>query len=230
MNIFLKIMFILSLCCVAVTVTDMEKSIADDEKSEQTFTFTTILNEKNSQIAIWLVDSQGNFIDTVYVTRKVAKKGLGNRGGSLDAKMGGARLSVLPVWAHKRGVDYGEGNFYPTKDKPLPDTITSATPKAVEFVWTWSPEKDLKQGRYYYYIEINKSFDENEYHDYSWYRGQPSIVWKGDINLGTQTSRSEAKIIGHGHVSGADGDINTDLTTLTTSLDLIEKVGVVFNP
>jgi len=185
---------------------------------------------KKCQLAIWLTDEKGAFVDTVYVSKKVAKKGLGNRRGGLDDMLAGARLSVLPVWAFSRGIDYGGGNFYPPKEKPLPDAITSATPKAGEFVWVWKPKKPLKPSRYFYYIEVNKSFDKNKHHKYSWYRGQPSVVWRGNLLVGDKISESQAKIIGHGHVAGGDGKINPDLSTLTTSLKLIESVKTVYHP
>ena len=124
--------------------------VAEVKEGHQTFSFRLLLSEKKCQMAIWLTDEQGVFVDTVYVTRKVAKKGLGNRRGGLDDKWGGARLSALPVWAYSRGIDYGNENFYPPKNKPLPDAITSATPKAGEFVWEWKPKKALKLGKYFY--------------------------------------------------------------------------------
>ena len=204
--------------------------IAEVKGGHQTFSFKLLLSEKKCQIAIWLTNEKGGYVDTVYVSWKTATKGLGNRRGELDDKWGGARLSTLPVWAYSRGVDYGNGNFYPPKNKPLPDAITSATPKMGEFVWKWKPKKALIPGTYFYYIEVNKSFDKNEHHDYSWYRGQPSVVWRGNIRVGNQISKSEAKIIGHGHVAGEDGTINPDLSTLTTSLRLIEKCEVVYHP
>ena len=206
------------------------QAVAEEKEGHQRFSFQLLLLEKKCQIAIWLTDEQGVFVDTVYVTRKIAKKGLGNRSGGLDDKLGGARLSTLPVWAYSRGIDYGNANFYPPKNKPLPDAITSATPKVGEFVWEWKPKEALKPRKYLYYIEVNKSFDKNEHHDYSWYRGQPSVVWRGNIQVGNQISKSEATIIGHGNVAGEDGTINPDLSTLTTSLRLIEKVVVVYHP
>jgi hypothetical protein len=203
---------------------------AETKNAQMEFDFNILLAEKNCQIAIWLVNEKGAFVDTVYVTRKTAKKGLGNRGGGLDDKLGGSRLSILPVWAHQRGVDYGGGNFYPPKDKALVDAITSATPKAGEFVWSWRPPKNLKPGKYYYNIEVNKSFDDNEHHDYSWYRGQPSVIWQGSLFVGKKISRSDAKIIGHGDAAGADGNINSDLSSLTSALLLIKKAGVIYTP
>ena len=228
---FARRVIILSLgCLIAALIFWGNEVLAETKNVHMEFSFHIFLIEKNCQIAIWLVNEQGVFVDTVYVTRKVAKKGLGNRGGKIDDKWGGSRLSVLPVWAYQRGIDYGGGNFYPTKDRPLVDAISSATPKAGEFVWLWHPNKILKAGKYYYYIEVNKSFDDNEHHNYSWYRGQPSVIWQGNLLVGDQISESKAKIIGHGHVAGIDGKINPDLSTLTTALKLIEKADVIYIP
>lgn len=217
--------------CISIIVLLFGGEVPAKEKSAQMeVTFRIVLTEKKCQMAIWLVDEKGAFIDTVYVTRKIAKKGLGNRGGGIDDKLGGSRLSVLPVWAHQRGINYGGDNFYPTKDRPLVDAITSATPKKGEFVWLWQPKETLPPGKYNYYIEINKSFDDNKHHDYSWYRGQPSVIWRGSIDIGGQISQSEARIIGHGHVAGIDGKIDPDLSTLTTAINLIENAGAVYQP
>ncbi|MDY6842681.1 MAG: DUF2271 domain-containing protein [Thermodesulfobacteriota bacterium] len=204
--------------------------MAEVNAANQTFVFHLFVLEKKCQIAIWLTDEQETYMDTVYVTRKTAKKGLGNRRGGLDDKWGGTRLSVLPVWAHRRVIDYDDHNFYPSKKNPLPDTITSATPKVGKFIWKWKPAKTLKTGTYSFYIEVNKAFDKNEHHDYSWYRGQPSVIWKGSIFVGKEKSEGTAKIIGSGHVAGTKGTINPDLSTLTTSLKLIEKAMVTYIP
>lgn len=221
----------LSLVCLfAVFLFWGSQLLAETMNDQEAFTFNIVLAKKNCQIAIWLVNAKGEFIDTVYVTRKTAKKGLGNKGGELDDKLGGSRLSVLPAWAYQRGFNYGGGNFYPSKDKALVDAITSATPKAGEFVWVWRPTKPLKPGKYFYNIEVNKSFDDNEHHNYSWYRGQPSVIWQGSLIIGKKISESNAKIIGHGDVAGADGKISSDLSSLTTALHLIKKVEATYKP
>jgi hypothetical protein len=104
------------------------------------------------------------------------------------------------------------------------------TPKAGQFVWNWQPGRTLKPGRYDYYIEVNKSFDQNQYHNYNWYRGQPSVVWRGRLQIGSRIWQSKAEIIGHGHVAGADGRIDPDLSTLTTALGLIREAEAVYRP
>jgi hypothetical protein len=202
----------------------------ESQNSGPVLCFRIVLTQQGCQLAIWLTDESGTFIDTVCVTRKTARKGLGNRGGGLDDRWGGSRLSVLPVWAHQRGIDEGGGNYYPSRTKPLVDAVSSATPKAGLFVWNWQPRRALKPGLYNYFIEVNKSFDQNETHNYSWYRGQPSVIWRGRLQIGDQISQSRAEIIGHGHVAGADGRIDSDLSTLTTALDLIREAEAVYRP
>jgi len=91
---------------VIILILWASQAAAEVKEGPQTFSFRLLLSEKKCQMAIWLTDEQGAFVDTVYVTRKVAKKGLGNRRGGLDDKWGGARLSALPVWAYDRGIDY----------------------------------------------------------------------------------------------------------------------------
>ena len=204
--------------------------LGESQNSGPVLSLRIVLTQKGCQLAIWLNDETGAFVDTVYVTRKTALKGLGNRGGELDDHLGGSRLSVLPVWAHQRGIDDGSGNYYPSKATPLVDAVSSATPKAGLFIWNWKPQRALKPGRYDFYIEVNKSFDQNEYHNYSWYRGQPSVIWRGSLQIGNRISRSKAEITGHGHIAGADGLIDSDLSTLTTALDLIREAEAVYRP
>ncbi|NNK85361.1 MAG: hypothetical protein HKO91_07415 [Desulfobacterales bacterium] len=48
--------------------------------------------------------------------------------------------------------------------------------------------------------------------------------------VGDKSDESEAKIIGHGHVSGENGQIDSDITTLTTSLKLIDKATTTYQP
>lgn len=63
------------------------------------------------QVAIWLETADGEFVDTMMVTRLVGTFGLGNRPGRPDFGGGylwpyGRREQTLPVWAHRRGVIY----------------------------------------------------------------------------------------------------------------------------
>ena len=69
------------------------------------------------QIAIWLEDADGNFIDDVFVTQSTGTLGIGNRSGlplflSSWRAPYGPREGVLPVWAHRRGKTYPKIVFF----------------------------------------------------------------------------------------------------------------------
>jgi hypothetical protein len=63
------------------------------------------------QIAVWVEDSEGRHVDTLFVTRVTGSLGLGNRSGRAEMKSDfrwpyGRRPMVLPVWAYTRGKQY----------------------------------------------------------------------------------------------------------------------------
>ncbi len=77
----------------------------------------------NTQIAIWLEDADGKFLQDVLVTQATGKLGIGNRPGLWNFVSSwrapyGPRPSVLPVWAHRRGERYPKLVFF---DDQLPD-------------------------------------------------------------------------------------------------------------
>ena len=59
-----------------------------------------------TQMAIWVEDSLGNHVKTIFITNVTGKYGLGNRPGSGENRQNhwsyGKRFSALPVWAYKR--------------------------------------------------------------------------------------------------------------------------------
>jgi len=64
------------------------------------------------QVAAWVESADGStFVETILVTNAVALYGIGNRPGRWDFRSGprfpyGRRPMALPVWAHRRGVQY----------------------------------------------------------------------------------------------------------------------------
>jgi hypothetical protein len=80
------------------------------------------------QIVIWIEDAQGNFVDTVYVTRSVGYYGIGNRPGEWNFPSNalfpyGRRETTLPVWAHRRGKTYPLIVFQDGYDQDLSHSI-----------------------------------------------------------------------------------------------------------
>jgi hypothetical protein len=65
----------------------------------------------NLQIVVWLEDSQGNFVDTLFITQQTGSFGLGNRPGRFDFNSGpmwpyGRRVNTFPVWSHHNGQSF----------------------------------------------------------------------------------------------------------------------------
>lgn len=63
------------------------------------------------QMVVWLEDSTGNYVDTLYITRLTGSYGLGNRPGMMEFNTAwswpyGRRITTFPVWAHRHGMDW----------------------------------------------------------------------------------------------------------------------------
>jgi hypothetical protein len=196
------------------------------------------------QTVVWIEDESGNYIETVFITNFIGRNGGGNRTDNPDIDYSaGNRLSAFSIWVHKRNVmdtTYGMDNLYPPAESypsypPDIDAVSGATPttgiqkKTLEL-------SGLEYGQYRCWIEANKSFDNNDYHDYSYYRGQPSLVWNLTIEVGE--SADSAMVLdytGYGSPDGSDGDISAPDETITTAKNLLAemegyKFKVVYTP
>jgi hypothetical protein len=73
------------------------------------------------QIVAWIEDTNGTYIDTVYITAKTGMYGMGNRPGRYDFNSGpvpdpvtgvddmwpyGRRITTFPIWAHRHGIKF----------------------------------------------------------------------------------------------------------------------------
>lgn len=185
-------------------------------------------------MAAWLEDMDGNFIQTIYVNESVAKgyfKYAVKNSGKWESGEA-VRPAALPVWAHSRGIDSGDGHFMPTHEKPVPDAYTSATPEADFAVYSRSDE--TLKGKYKVFFEINQSWDWNDFWTNSKYpedteyktSSQPSVVYAAEIDFDKPQENYILIPIGHGHYAGKDGTINPDLSTISTALQIVEEVSV----
>jgi hypothetical protein len=69
------------------------------------------------QIVVWVEDTAGNYIDTIFITKQTGTHGLGNRPGRFDFNSGplwpyGRRITVFPVWAERKRDDMGQPLLY----------------------------------------------------------------------------------------------------------------------
>lgn len=95
-----------------------EVAAAEEDASVVAFHYKPV---PDLQIAIWLEDSDGNFIRDVFVTQATGKLGIGNRPGIWNFLSSwrfpyGPRTNVLPVWGHRRGTTYPRIVFHDPKE------------------------------------------------------------------------------------------------------------------
>ena len=184
--------------------------------------------------AIWLADENGKYIQTLYVSESIGK-GVLKRASRQSGKweMGEKqRPAALPYWAHQRGVANEYGTYNPTPRQPVADAYTGATPPS-SFSMNVCTEKPLS-GKYKIMFELNQSWDWNEawsnnlYPDDQEYKtsSQPAVVYLAEIDTNQPSPSYIMKPIGHSHYSGANGNLITDLSTLTTALQIAKSIEV----
>lgn len=180
------------------------------------------------QLVLWLEDMEGNYLQTLYVTKKIA--GSEFRLADLGNTELQRRPEALPYWAHKRGVVEDDGLVVPQHNTADLDGVTGATPQGhydVASVVTEAPK------RFRLLLEVNRSYDFNEYYHKERFpddpvysgsgsSGQPSLVYEAVIEPSANRSSHVLKPIGHGHYSGKDGNLYTDMTGITTAFGLLE--------
>ena len=212
------------------------------------------------QYAIWLETLDGEFIQPLYVTEKLANNQFTTKVTRLNpeqvftsnpqmAEEQGQvifaytsepetanqrmRPESLPVFLHKLAIQTTTGVYVPTGNNSVIDGYTGAT-LLDHFLLSSRTVKPLPK-RYKVRLEINQSFDFNEYYSsnrypddlvYSGdgYTAQPSVVYETIIDTTLPQHYFPMTIVGRGHHSGADGELHLDLENLTTALQLIDRV------
>ncbi len=166
--------------------------------------------QKTPQLAAWVETTDGQYVETLFVTGKAAKKTW------LGSPQGG-RPDSLPVW-------------YAVSTSSSVDAESSATPAGKEAFA--SGTGNLESGRAYVVkLEVNHSFDYNDAWpkkagagdaNYSGVNGQPSVIYEGKIVAG-QSGKVVLEFLGQGSVNGSIGRIVPGSEGLTTALSIIES-------
>ena len=210
------------------------------------------------QYAIWLETMDGQFIQPLYVTGKLAANNFSTKVGRKDKNLvftsnpmtsgefdpeqifdfknepetaaQRQRPESLPVFLHKLNghVHQSAPAGSKTLDGYSGATITNSFLLSSR---TRTPVENAFKVR----MEINQSFDFNDYYSsnrypddpiYSGdgYSAQPSVVYEAVIDPTSQQKYYPMTLIGRGHHSGRDGVLYRDLQNLTTALELVDRI------
>jgi len=211
----------------------------DGQGFEFIFTFKKGKAHNHPSFVFWLEDIEGAYIQTLFITQSVGTGIFGRAdagNGRWKNEAGESiRPASLPYWAHKRQV-LSRGDLYiPTPENPVADAYTGATPPKNFVLVARSDESPTH--RFRVLMEINQPWDWNDYWNNSKYPGdqdyhsscQPSVIYAVTLELDESGHAYYLNPIGHGHYSGDDGRLYTNLTTLTSALEIVEEVKVIFN-
>ncbi|MFN8240630.1 MAG: hypothetical protein U0X39_07740 [Bacteroidales bacterium] len=185
-------------------------------------------------MAVWIEDQDGNYIQTLFVAKSVAK-GIfryGKQEGGKWVEAPKRAPQTLPYWAHKRGVQASDGLYMPEPSNPVADAYSGATP-VTGFVLKSRTDKPLPQV-FNVLMEINQNWDWNEYWTNDKYPGdenykmscQPALVYKAEIKNPGPGKTYRLSPVGHSHYSGKTGELFPDLGTLTTAMHIVDSVVV----
>lgn len=185
-------------------------------------------------MVFWIEDEGGKYLRTLYVSHTIGKGvfryGESETGFWMPGEI--QRPASLPYWAHKRGIRNEFGNYIPSPKMPVSDAITGPTPKG-NFLLKTNTGEPLPKA-FVLKMEINQTWDFNEYWTNGKYPGndeyitscQPAVVYEAKIDQKSSLSEVSMNPIGHSHFDGSDGSLNTDLSTLTTALEIVSEVKI----
>lgn len=213
------------------------------------------------QYAIWLETLEGDLVQPIYVTSKLAENRFANRVAQRDkgvvftanpfeqpgyqlqddfdlvvepeSQSSRFRTESLPVFLHKLA-ELNGGEYVPENGKKLVADAYSGATMSSNFILHSALEQPLS-GQYRLRMELNQSFDFNEYYSSdrfpedeiysgSGFSAQPSIVYEAIVNLDNREEFVSMKRVGRGHHSGRDGAVYPDLQGMTSALKLVDRV------
>lgn len=178
------------------------------------------------QFAIWIEDTMGNYLTTIYVTEKIATQGW-------VANKGNRRMESLPHWCHKRNVEYNDELFLPTKTSQMPDVVTGPTPKGNQkysFNLLKYQYPIVIKAEFNHSTDFNDCFPKDAVKGSSQYTGgkegsgQPALVYSATIY--PDDTYKELILVGHSSPDGTNGSIYPDLNEITTAKSIVKRVKV----
>lgn len=187
--------------------------------------------------AIWLEDSIGNYVETLYVSRVISssKFDYGEKANGVWKPALVRRPESLPYWSHKRGIEATDGLFVPLNDAMDLDAVSGATPTGS---FSIKSKVDLNENKKYKVLmELNQSYDWNQYYEKDSYPddeiysgsgqvGQPSLIYATEIEKkeGEVATHKIMNLIGHGHHSGENGKLYLDVSNITSAKNIADRI------
>jgi hypothetical protein len=183
---------------------------------------------------VWLEDTTGNFIQTLFVTKSYGSGVFahGNKSGGKWKPGQVSRPAALPYWSHKAGHEKGIAQYVPDSTSSVPDAYTGATP-AGSFALQTKGDKNYSD-KLRIFFEINQTWDWNPYWTNTKYPDdaeyntscQPAVVYAATIDMNNTGKPVQLTAIGRSSHNGSDGELYTDLNTLTTALEIAQSITV----
>ncbi len=163
------------------------------------------------QVAVWIETPEGDYIDTLYVTRVVVDQ-------DFNAAPDEGRPEALPVWSHLTASDSAV------------DAVTSATTVDSDVYYGNNIAADLPDGKYVIKLETNRSYDWNSTYTKknSGVNGQPSLLYYAEVEVGGEDVTVDLIPYAVGSVDGSDGNINTDLSGIDTAYELFNSLKIAY--
>lgn len=237
--LFLMLIFAGLASCVSTDKTPEQTPVFTygnpDTGTQITLKFQKGKEHNHPLFAVWLADSTGNYIQTLYVSESIGKGVFKHADHSKGKWQEGEiqRPAALPFWVYQRNIVNEYGTYMPTPDKPIVDAHTGATPQS-SFTLNLFTDKKLG-GKYWIFLELNQSWDWNEYWTNNKYpddkeyktSSQPALIYSAAIDTNNKNEEIELKPVGRSHQSGANGKMYTDLNTMTTALKIAKKITIM---
>jgi len=161
------------------------------------------------QVAVWLENLDGTYIDTVYVTEIIVT-------GKFDAAPKQGRPEALPVWSHLPGQSV--------------DAVSSPTTVGSTVRYGNDIAARLPAGEYIVKLETNRSYDWNTVFTKknSGVNGQPSVIYAAKLTIGGARTTATFLPVGTGSVDGSDGNVKAGLEGIDTALELFSDMKVSY--
>lgn len=185
-------------------------------------------------MAVWAEDMDGRFLQTLYVSESIGR-GVFQHGDKSEGFWQAGEIkrpAALPRWWHRRNIGNPEGGFLPSPRYPVADAYTGPTPPRSFVLHTRLDDPAVKE--FMLYFEINQTWDFNEhwtnnkFPDDAEYKTscQPALVYAARVVVTGEQQSIPLDLVGRSHESGTTGELYDDLETMSTALEIVDRLVV----